>query len=331
MSDTFSPVGIYGWGFFVPPLQSVKEMIEKSGGDPTNYLKAGWPNICVATENDYPTNMAARSLKAALADAGIDASQLKLVICTSQTHDYLELATSLEVMKEVNASTECLGFDIFDGCLATLTAFEISRGWLNVNGGGYAAIITAERRVESIDRNDKTLESIWGESDGASAVIIGLVPEKKPRLVYQGTCFHSINEMSGHMRRAYGGTRAPMAPAGTNPGKRVIGDIPAAQMQKYFVGGFGKVIDAFQARYKVKPEWLIANQVSPVVVEMLGYLTRVDSKKIAKTGAQYGHVGCSDLIIGIDHLSKSGLLAGKGMALASNPSSWGAALFETLV
>jgi len=325
---TISNLCILGWGTYLPAVQSVPELIKTAGGDPTNYIKSGWSNVCVAQDADHPTAMCTKSLQAALGQTGVASTDLKLVICTSQTHDYIELATSLEVMKEVNASPNCVGFDIFNGCLATLIALELAKNWLNSNGGGHAAIISAERSAASIDRNDSSLESIWGQSDGSSALIVGVGVPQKARVEYHGTCFYSTNEMSGHMRRAFGGTQAPSAPAGQNPFKRIVRKISGPEMQKYFVGGYSKVIDAYIKKYPGKPQWLVANQVSPVVVEMLGLLTRIEKTKVAKTGIQFGHVGCSDIVLGLENLTSQGLLIGQGMVVASNPSCWGAAMMS---
>lgn len=323
-----STLGIFGWGTYLPPVHSATDLITKAGGDPGSYLSFGWKNICVAAENDHPVSMATASLKKALSAAGIGPEKLKLVICTSFTHDYLELSSAEETAQEIGTPPDCLSFDITNGCLGTLSGMEIARDWLESHGGGYAAIISGERWAAGMDKRDKSIDSLWGFSDGASAVIVGIGVPEKPRINYYGSCFYTNNELIGHMRREYGGTRHPSIPNDACPTKRLVRQMDSEKLQKAFIEGYGKVISEAKTRFGGKPEWAVCNQATPGVLEVLTFLLRLNSNSVAKTGDRYGHVGCSDIVLGLEQLQSDGRLKGKGIALACTPSSWGAAWLE---
>ena len=92
--------------------------------------------------------------------------------------------------------------------------------------------------------------------------------------------------------------------------------------------GYSKAIAEFKARFNVKLDWMVCNQGSPAVVEQLAFLTRLKKQDISFSGEKYGHVGCSDLIIGLDELEKRETLRGYGIALSCNVSTWGAGLIQ---
>ena len=324
------PLGILSWGTYLPQAKIVKDLVLAKGGDPKNYLTFGWEKVCVAEGNDYPTAMCIKALKKALSQCEVHVSQLQLVICTSTTHDYPEVVTASEVMKESGAASSCVGFDIYHGCITTLTALEVARDWLARLGGGYAAIVSAERWVDSIDKTDRLIESLWNFSDGASALIVGVDVPQKQKLTYHGSCFSNCNDMSGYIRRSYGGARSFGTPPGENPTKRVLLPIPLQKQWQYFSEGYTKVYTDFKTRFNTKPDWLVCNQGTPAVVEQLAFMTRIKQPHFARSGEKYGHVGCCDLTIGFEELEKAGELKGPGIAFSCSASAWGAGLLKTV-
>ena len=96
--------GIFGWGLYLPKAVSIEEMVKSAGGDPETYLTYGWHKACVANENEHPNSMVFEALKKALVAADITPEQLNIVISTAEAHDYLEMSTAMEVMREFNLS-----------------------------------------------------------------------------------------------------------------------------------------------------------------------------------------------------------------------------------
>ena len=61
----------------------------------------------------------------ALADAGIDADRIGLLVNTSVSRDYLEPSTASIVAGNLRLGDECQNFDVANACLAFLKAFSI--------------------------------------------------------------------------------------------------------------------------------------------------------------------------------------------------------------
>src|SRR6185436_20963669 len=100
----------------------------------------------VAGDDEHPSGMAAQALARALARAGISSEHLSLVVSCGVSRDYppsWSVATEVIRVHELGAS--CFGVDVTLGCLGALVGLQVARGWLRSSGGGYAAVVTAER------------------------------------------------------------------------------------------------------------------------------------------------------------------------------------------
>ena len=162
MRVSLSSLSISGVGIYLPPTQSVVERASKFGANTQDYQ--GYQYVSIAKDEDHPSSMAVTALRKAMENAKVSSSQIKLLISCGISRDYLpswSLAT--EVMQLLSFPPGCFGFDITIGCLGTLTGLELAHSWLQNQGGGYAAIINAERWNYTVDY--KTAPDVfWGRS-----------------------------------------------------------------------------------------------------------------------------------------------------------------------
>ncbi len=323
-------LGIFGWGLYLPKVVSVEEMVRSAGGDPEGYLSYGWQNTCVANENEHPNLMVVEALKRGLSSLKMTPANLKLVISTSEAHDYLEMSTAMEVMRDLKLPSSVVGFDLYQDCMATVTALEVARGWLATAGGGYAAIVSGERFSETIDKGNKDNEVFWGFGDGASALIVGVNVPEKPKITFRGAAFFTNGSQNGYLHPIYGGTKFRVAPSGENPFKRRPAHISGDGMFLSYLAGYEAAIKDLRSRHDFSTNWLVCSQTSPGIIGVLNSLTGVGEEKIAVTGNKFGHIGCSDIVIGIDDLHQKKLLQGSGLLTACCSSGWCAAYLEAV-
>src|SRR5262249_20224404 len=161
------------------------------------------------------STLGARALARALEDAGIDGRQLKLVISAGISRDYPpSWGMAAEIMRLNDVPSECLGVDLTVGCMGTLAALDVVLGWLCVEGGGYAAVIGPERWSQTVDRSDGGNSTIWANSDGGAAIVVGYDVPHPSRADFLGANFVSYSGLNGYVLIKYGGTRHPVAPPG---------------------------------------------------------------------------------------------------------------------
>lgn len=315
---------IHGVGVSLPASRSVVDMAAAVGGNVETY--AGWRQAAIGTEEDHPGNLASRALREALAHAGIAASEIKLVISTGLSREYLgSWSCAIEVMRQHGMPNTCMPLDISCGCVATLSALPLVRGLLAAQGGGYAAIVAGERLSDTVDRAYNSAPHLWPYGDGGSAVVVGVNTGTQALWQLASTGFSSHAPFAGILRVEYGGTRHPTAPPGTTNYRR-FQPVPLSEIRNVYVEGYQNAfVRAFEGT-KARPERVVCNQMSPNFLPAIAEYAGVPLERVVVTGHEHGHVGAADLGIGLKRLVDEGH-TGCTLALgASTPFAFGAAV-----
>jgi 3-oxoacyl-[acyl-carrier-protein] synthase III len=313
---------ILGVGLDIPPATDTRELCRLAGADTTEFR--GWDRVCVARQDEHPSTMGAAALRAALDDGGIAPADLGIVVSAGMSRDYLpSWSLSTEIMKTAGTRPSALGIDLTLGCLGTLAALNVAHGWLTVAGGGYAAIVTAERWAYTVDRSVTSTMTLWAHSDGAGALVVGLGTGDRARAVYQGAEFVSAPEMNGRVLIKYGGTRFPAAPWGERAATRTLSSSPREAVRDRYRDCYDAALTALTKRFGVVPSRLICNQITPGTVRMLTRLTGLPPSAVVVSGHRVGHIGPADIIVGFDQLCRAGQLDGPVAVASSTPYSFG--------
>ena len=97
-----------------------------------------WDNGVLASD---AATMAGRK---ALEDAGIDATQVGLLVNTSVSRDYLEPSTASIVSGNLGVSDECMTFDVANACLAFINGMDIAARMIERGDIDYALVVDGE-------------------------------------------------------------------------------------------------------------------------------------------------------------------------------------------
>ena len=162
---------ITGWGMYAPSRvltnDELSTMVETS--DEWIVTRTGIRERRIAADDETTTTLSVNASRDALAVAGLDASDLDLVIVATCSPDYPLPATGVLVATELGAR-HAAGFDMQAACsgfvygLATATSFIRSGMYRNVLLVGFEVL---SRFIDWTDRNTCVL---FG--DGAGAVVL---------------------------------------------------------------------------------------------------------------------------------------------------------------
>ncbi|MFC8453644.1 beta-ketoacyl-ACP synthase 3 [Kitasatospora sp. NPDC057223] len=117
--------------------------------------------------------MAATAVDKALADAGVSATQVGVII--TATMSYLFQAPPLA--SRVGAlldGFEGSAFDVSAACAGFCHALELARALVASGGARHVVVVGAERMSDIVDPTDRSTAAIFG--DGAGAVVVGASP-----------------------------------------------------------------------------------------------------------------------------------------------------------
>src|SRR5690606_11110806 len=121
----------------------------------------------------------------ALADAGIDADRIGLLVNTSGSRDSREPSTASIVAGNLRLGDECQNFDVANACLAFLNGMDIAGRMIERGEIDYALVVDGEtadlayeKTIERITRADATEEDFKREmatltlGSGAAAMVL---------------------------------------------------------------------------------------------------------------------------------------------------------------
>lgn len=298
-------LSILGMGLELPPAVRVADYAASKGADASFYKS--WERVCHARdENDQPSTMGSAALQKALAQCGVPAQKIRMVLFTGVSRDYVpSWSVATEVMRLNGISEDCVGLDITIGCLATLSAMDLAQGWLAQRGGGHVAIVAAERWSHTVDKGDPDMSGMWVWADGAAAMVVGMNVPEKPIADFLGAEFTSRSDFNGHVLIPYGGTRAPVAPEGADPHARTVSSRSRREVKEAYAHGYTRAYDNISRRTGVRGERLVCNQMSPQTIEILAANLGMPMERVILTGHDTGHLGAADVIVGLDRLHRT--------------------------
>ena len=166
-------VRILGTGSYLPPKVVTNDDLSQSLETNDEWIQShtGIRSRHIAGEDDCTSSMSAKAAKAALEAAGVQPSEIGLIIVATSTPDYATFPSTACLVQAALGCTECGAYDLQAACAGFVYALEQARCWAKVNKGSKALVIGAETLSRIVDWRDRGSCILFG--DGAGAVVVG--------------------------------------------------------------------------------------------------------------------------------------------------------------
>jgi len=162
-------VRIAGTGMAIPERaltnQDLSRIVETS--DDWITQRTGIKTRYIADENTGTSDLAAEALKGALADAGLEPSDLDLVICATMTPDMICPAAACEVVKKVGA-IPCGAMDINIACTGFVAGMNMASSSIESGFYKHVAVIGADTLSRITNYEDRRTCILFGDAAGAA-------------------------------------------------------------------------------------------------------------------------------------------------------------------
>jgi 3-oxoacyl-[acyl-carrier-protein] synthase-3 len=129
-----------------------------------------------AAENEYTSQFGSKAALQALERAGLEPTDLDIIICATTTPDQIMPSTGALIQAQIGA-TNAAGMDVFAACSGFLYGLTMVESMIKTGQIRHALVIGAEVLTKYVDYTDRSTCVIFG--DGAGAAVIGPVPESK--------------------------------------------------------------------------------------------------------------------------------------------------------
>lgn len=126
----------------------------------------------------------------ALADAGIEAKRVGLLIDTSVSRGHLEPSAAVDVHHQLDMPSHCLNFDLSNACLGFVNGMHLAGTLIDAGQIDYAIIVDGEgsrglheRTIERLQRPETTVADVFENfasltlGSGGAAMVLGRASE----------------------------------------------------------------------------------------------------------------------------------------------------------
>ena len=274
----------------------------------------------LAKAEDTSSDLALEASRRALASAGVDASELDLIIVATSTPDFIFPSTACLLQAKIG-NHGAMAFDIQAVCAGFSYALSIAEKFIRSGSHKKALVVGAEVFSRILDWGDRSTCVLFG--DGAGAVVVEAA--EKPGIL--ATAMHADGSHNGIL-----------SVPGSISGGQVTGD-PFLRMDgpavfKFAVRVLSEVAIECCEAAGISPnsiDWLIPHQANIRIIESTAKKLGLDMNKVIVTVDRHGNTSAASIPLALDTAVRDGriqrghkvLLEGVGGGF-----TWGAILLE---
>ncbi len=313
---------ITGTGSYLPVNVVTNDELAKTVETSDEWIRSrtGIRQRHIADPKQSTSDLALEASRQALAAAGIDASNIDLIVLATSTPDQI-FPSSACLLQQKLGIHGCAAFDLQAVCSGFVYALTVADNFIRAGQHKCALVVGAEVFSRILDWNDRSTSVLFG--DGAGAVV--LQADAKPGVL--GTVLH-----------ADGAYAEILNVPGTVCGGKVTGS-PFLRMDGQAVFKFAvRVLDEV-ARETLERcglqtgdiDWLIPHQANARILEATARRLGVDPAKVIVTVDRHANTSAASVPLALDVAVRDGRIrAGHKVMLegVGGGFTWGAALVQ---
>jgi len=209
-----APVGIVGLGAYVPPREMTNEDWEGIVDTSDEWIstKTGMKVRRIADKDVCTSDLAVEACNKALEDAGIDASEVDMLILATSSPD-VPLSSTAGIIQDKLGCSECAAFDINAVCAGWVNALDVGSRFAGTEGYRNVLVVGSEIYSRILNWGDRSTCVLFG--DGAGAAVLSDVDEGRGIL---GSWLMSDGSGSSVIEIPAGGVRVPLGSVGFEEG-----------------------------------------------------------------------------------------------------------------
>jgi 3-oxoacyl-[acyl-carrier-protein] synthase-3 len=242
----------------------------------------------VAAQGEYTSDLAIHAARAALADAGIDAQSVDLVLLATSTPDRSFPASAVTVQAALGI-THGAAFDLQAVCSGFVYGLATADSLLKAGLFKRALVIGSETFSRLLDWKDRTTCVLFG--DGAGAVVMELQPQPGTN-EDRGILTAHLRSDGRHMGKLY-----------SDGGVSTTGTAGVVKMEgravfKHAVAMITDVIDAaFNATGYTAADidWFVPHQANKRIIDDSAHKLGIDPKKVVITVDKHGNTSAASI------------------------------------
>ncbi|MCV6547431.1 MAG: ketoacyl-ACP synthase III [Cohaesibacter sp.] len=292
---------VVGCGSYLPDNVVTNEDLTKVVETSDEWIRqrTGIEQRHVAANDEYTSDLGHKAALAALDHAGLQASDIDLIICATATPDNTFPATAVSIQNKLGI-THGAAFDLQAVCSGFVFAMSTADLYLQGGKAKRALVIGAETFSRILDFNDRTTCVLFG--DGAGAVILE-AQEGTGDVSDRGVLTSHLRSDGRHKDKLYvdgGPSTTQTAGYLRMQGKEVF---------KHAVGMITDVItDAFDATgiSAAELDWFVPHQANKRIIDSSAKKLGIAADKVVTTVNLHGNTSAASIPLALNVAVKDG-------------------------
>ena len=276
----------------------------------------------VAAKGELTSDLALAAARRALAHAGMDASEIDLIVLATATPDNTFPATATKVQAALGI-TRGAAFDIQAVCTGFVYALAIANNFLTAGQFRCALVIGAETFSRILDWNDRTTCVLFG--DGAGAVVLkaetatGTLRDRGilSTHLYADGRHHDLLYVDGGPSST--GTIGHLRMNGREVFKHAVTNMSGAVNEALAATG----LNASDI------DWIVPHQANKRIIDATAKKLGIPLEKVVQTVAQHGNTSAASIPLALSCAAADGRIKKGQLVLMEGMGggfTWGSAL-----
>ena len=278
----------------------------------------------IAAEGETTGDLAFHAATRALEAAGVEASELDLIVLGTTTPDIIFPSTACLVQHRLGANG-CPAFDVNAACSGFIYALSVADKFIRSGAARTALVIGAETLTRMLDWNDRGTCVLFG--DGAGAVVLKADSET-------GVLSTHLHADGGKKELLYNpvGVSSGFRPDEENAGVKVL--MTGNEVFKHAVKALDSVVEeTLEANGLDRGEidWLIPHQANLRIIEATAKRLAMPMERVVVTVDRHGNTSSGSVPLALDEAVRSGRVERGQLVLLEafgGGFTWGSALLR---
>ena len=292
------PVEIVGAGYYLPERVLTNADLEKMVDTNHDWIteRTGIHERRIAPPEMATSDMGILAANTALENAGMEPSDLDLIICGTITPDMQFPSTACFIQNGIDARN-AFAFDLSAACTGFIYALATAYMYLSTDYSKTALVVGAEKLSSVTDYEDRNTCVLFG--DGAGAVVLKRTENAGHGLI--DFILESDGRTVDWLKVPAGGSRNPTTRE-TIDNRMHYTKMRGREVFKFAVTAMKRATVRIAERNNLKAEditWLIPHQANKRIIDAASQALGLDQSRIHYNIHRYGNMSAASTAVGL--------------------------------
>jgi 3-oxoacyl-[acyl-carrier-protein] synthase-3 len=317
---------VRGIGSYLPPriLTNAELAVQVDTSDEWIVQRTGIRERRIAADDETTSVLGLKACEAALADAGLTAQDIDLIVCATSTPDHTFPSVATLIQHGLGMAHGA-AFDIQAVCTGFVYAVAAADNFLKAGQHKRALVVGTETFSRILDWSDRTTCVLFG--DGAGAMVLE-AQDGEGTGADRGVLTSHLRSDGRHKDKLY---------VDGGPGSTKTTGVLKMEGKEVFRFAVGMVTDVIQDAFKAtgttadELDWFVPHQANRRIIEASADKLGIAREKVVITVDRHGNTSAASIPLALDAAVKDGRVKQGDLVMIEaigGGFTWGSALIR---